>query len=494
MGFLTGRKIRSMFGNPIVPFFFLFLVLYVFSSGAHFYGPDDIIVYSTTQAIAQRGSMDITSALPLIHAYGGGGFNEHYSKYGILPSLLAVPLFFMGILARVQPWRIVALLYSPIITATSVCILFLTAKRLGESRYLSAILATLYGTATLAWFYSKTFTDLTTASLMLLAAIYFVLNPIKDLKSTILCSFFTVLSVFASITQALAIPGLVAYIIMSRPEKSRLKSLALFIIPMLAGGLVYLYLNVIRFGSPLNFGYGGESFIGGPAYGTNPLVGIYGLLFSSGEGLFIYYPLSALGIIGLSLKRGYNNWTRFMFAWIFLSTLIFYSTFHEWYGGGAWGARYLLATMPYLTLGLGPLIKSARQSLTHATAIIFATAIGVFSNIMGVFVNFLYIEAYLWDMGAYEGSNFPYPGIWIPQFSQVRASWDLLWSSTYPAKFFWDVGNYPMFFLQARLDLALYYLFGLPILVLTVAIILAISYWLIRALKQNHNCKDLRTV
>ncbi|MGA3109142.1 MAG: hypothetical protein ABSD99_06750, partial [Candidatus Bathyarchaeia archaeon] len=242
--------------------------------------------------------------------------------------------------------------------------------------------------------------------------------------------------------------------------------------PIVIGGFVYAYLNVVRFGSPLSFGYGALSSVTSEAvYGTNPLIGIFGLLFSSGEGVFIYYPLSALGIFTLFINRRDNNWARFMFVWIFLATLLFYSRYNYWDGWWAWGARYLVPTMPYLILGVGPFIESARHSIMRIIVVVSATAIGIFSNLMGVLINLDSVMGYLGSIGAFNAAPqmgvFPrfYPGIWMPEFSQVRGSWDLLWS-------------------HMRLDLLLYNWLGPPALAVALLLLLVEACWLVRSLKR----------
>jgi len=179
-----------------------------------------------------------------------------------------------------------------------------------------------------------------------------------------------------------------------------------------------------------------------------------------------------------------------MFVWIFLANLLLYSRYNYWDGWWAWGARYLVPTMPYLILGVGPFIESARHSIMRIIVIISATAIGIFSSLMGVLINFDFVMDYLGGIGAFNAAPkmgvFPrfYPGIWMPEFSQVRGSWDLLWSPILsdPAKYFTYASS--MSYLNTRLDLFLYYWLGTPVLALTLLLILVEACWLVRSLKR----------
>jgi hypothetical protein len=490
---VTRSFIRTITTTPVTPLFCMLLTLYLFSSGAHFYSPDEIIVYATTQAISQNASLNIAFALPLIHQHGAlltipDNVTTFYSKYGLLQPVLSIPVFLFALWMHVNTWMTVALLYSPVISSINACFVYLIARRLRLSPMVSAVLSLLYGTATLAWPYAKFFYELPTATLMLSASVYFLLDPTKALRSTLLSGLFATLSVFARITQVLVLPSLMAYVIF-RPRdgspRQRLTSIALFVLPIVGGAMLYAYLNLIRFGSILDFGYGGQgNVLSTSGYPTNPLVGMYGMLFSAGEGLFIYYPLCAVGFVALLTDKSNSKWTRFIFAWIFLANLIFYSRFNDWHGWGAWGARYLVVTVPYLMLGLGPFIESARKSITRMVIIVTAIAVGVFTNLMGVLINFLYTQGYLADIGAFDPSNFPYPGIWIPQFSQVRGSWDLLWSPTYPARIYPYVSGQPLLYMLTRLDLFFYVRFGTPALAITILLLFVEVYWLVRNLKE----------
>jgi hypothetical protein len=113
---------------------------------------------------------------------------------------------------------------------------------------------------------------------------------------------------------------------------------------------------------------------------------------------------------------------------------------------------------------------------------------GVFSNLMGVLINFLYG---FWYLGVQYHAYvvFPEPGIWIPYYSPLQGQWDLLWSRVYPARFFGSPDNFywSIYFLNARLDLFLYNYFG-SITLLILGVLLSIEgYWLRRTLGTNGN-------
>jgi hypothetical protein len=486
------QAVHKAIRNPMVPLFLLFLTIYVSSAGGHLYSIDEVIIYSTTQAIANSGSLNIAFALPLIHSLGfltwvPENTSAYYSKYGLLQPVLALPLYYLGTWLGITQWRVVDLLYSPIMSAASVCLVFAISRRLGRSTAISVAVSLLYGFATIAWPYAKFFYEVTTASAMLLATTYFLFDPATRRSSTLLSGLFATLSVFARITQTIVLPAIFLYLVFKRPRsRQSIVNAALFLIPVAAGAMVYAYLNLARFGSPLDFGYLGEGNLFSEGYMMNPIIGAYGMLLSSGEGLFIYYPLCAVGLstlLGASSKSD-ENWPRFIFAWFFFANLLFFARYSAWHGWGAWGARFLVICTPYLILASAPFLESAKTSIVKTVTLIFATGMGAFSNLMGVIINFNYTQAYLVGLGAYDLSRFPEPGIWIPTFSPLRGSWILLWSQTY-AEFY----SYApaIFFLKGRYDLLLFNVLGLPALLVTAVLAILETYWLAGTLRTSNS-------
>ncbi|MCX7017442.1 MAG: hypothetical protein NTY46_00300 [Candidatus Sumerlaeota bacterium] len=92
--------------------FFSFLALYLATAGGHLYSPDEEIMFRVTESLAVRGSLAIE---PITDAGGGtfatrrGRNGGEYAQYGILNSLLAVPLYYAGeMAARFVPGRTAA--------------------------------------------------------------------------------------------------------------------------------------------------------------------------------------------------------------------------------------------------------------------------------------------------------------------------------------------------------------------------------------------------
>jgi hypothetical protein len=357
------------------------------------------------------------------------------------------------------------------------------------STKLSLAVGILYGFATIAWPYAKFFSDVTTASAMQLVAVYFVLDPNEQRKSIFLAGLFAGLSVFARIAQVIVLPAMIAYVAFKHRLSIRraIIHVGIFMIPLVLGTLLYEFLNIVKFGQPVTLASINASIMFHPAL-SNPLIGVYGMLLSSGEGLFIYYPLCAIGFFTL-LAYGKNQRSeRFLFGWFFFINLLFYGRLVFWHGWVAWGARYLVPSVPYLVLASAPFLQSMKTSVVRAAVGVYAISFGVFSNIMGVLINFNYGMGYLAMIGAFNLTNgapdVTYePGIWVPRFSPVRASWDLIWSQEYPAEWYSHVPE--IFYLKDKFDLFLYNTYGVAILVAILVLVVFEAVWLAGTLKES---------
>ena len=477
----------------MAPLFLLFLITYVFSAGAHLYSVDELSSYFTTRAIAERGSLNIAYAIPLFHELGflewvPENVSTYYSAYGVLHASLAVPLYFLGTWLGVVQWKIIGLLYSPVISAASGCLVYAISRRLAHSRRMSVALSLLYCFATIAWPYAKFFFDVTTASAMQLASVYFLLDATANRRSTLLSGSFAALSVLARVTQILILPPMIIYVVFKTRGRlsAKLATIGAFMIPLITGAVLYGYLNSLRLqlSSPLGLlSYFAASLP--PFRLSQLLVGTYGMLLSSGPGLFIYTPLCALGLFSLLFSDRWHNWEGFILFSFFFSNLIFSSLLPFWSGWIAWGPRYLVTSVPYLILPLAPILHSIKTSITRTMVLVCATAVGIFSNLMGVLINFLYDFGYLYDIGAvgFRSPNPIPPETWIPSFSPLRASWDLIWSEKFPACYYPYVPE--VFYLKARYDLYLYDTYGLYALVFFCAIVLLASSWLVVTVRRN---------
>jgi hypothetical protein len=159
----------------------------------------------------------------------------------------------------------------------------------------------------------------------------------------------------------------------------------------LPGVLMLVGYNLVRFGSPLNTGYGvgGD---GGRAFGESLFFGLHGLFFSLGKSVFLYNPpliaaAAALPFVIRDPRLG-RDW-----LWAGLLTAIPPVLVHArlvfWSGDWAWGPRYILFLVPLMllpgVLGL-QLVLDAGDRLTRRLAMGaagLALAAGLFVQVVG---------------------------------------------------------------------------------------------------------------
>lgn len=171
------RQAKSV---PIL-LFVAFACLYLFSSGGHLYSPDEKGMYQVTESIV-RGSLATWHRDGIPSVVDG---KRLWDAYGLVPSLIAAPLYWTSGLLGVQldppsaafpipnvAYPLVDLLVSPLATAATCALLYAVARQLGFRVVTSLILVMAYGLGTSTWVYSKTFFGQPTAALFLLASTY----------------------------------------------------------------------------------------------------------------------------------------------------------------------------------------------------------------------------------------------------------------------------------------------------------------------------------
>jgi hypothetical protein len=89
--------------------------------------------------------------------------------------------------------------------------------------------------------------------------------------------------------------------------------------------------------------------------------------------------------------------------WLYVGTLSFGFEPFAWSGAIAWGPRYFVPILPFITIILGQLllrisqIKDRRKKMILKTTIIGLAALGFFVNLVGTLVWYQYGIIYGWD-------------------------------------------------------------------------------------------------
>ena len=395
--------------RTLLGIYLFFLAIYLATCSGHINVSDEVAVYLTTQSIVERHSLAIERVLDTLPGKDGA----YYARYQPAQAVLSIPLYVLGRFVEhafpglhtylaipdygaaggTVPIFFVSL-FNQFITPL-VCVLFyLFCLRLGAGRNRALLATALYGLATPAWVYARTYFQHPLETLALLAALYVLVARRDDVRvqQSLLAGVAFALGAATRINVLLVAPVFVLYLLWAaRNGQSSAgdvqaylwragRLLLAFLAPVgVVLGIILLH-NVMRFGSP-SFGIAMD-------FSTPVGVGLFGYLLSPGRSIFLYAPPVILGLLA---------WPRFVHAYraeallmasIIAIYLVTYSTYAIWYGGWSFGPRYLLAVIPFLLLPV--IFLPATKPLLALAAGLVAAGVGV--QLLGVTVNFVCIH------------------------------------------------------------------------------------------------------
>lgn len=292
------------------------------------------------------------------------------------------------------------LFFGPLITSLSVCMVFLTSHTFKYNIRTCTAISFLYGFSTIAWAYSNTGFNIIESTLMIITGFFFF-RKFQGNHSSInlfLSAVFLGLSVTVRYDSLIFAVILLFFVVQHIIKwKQKRQRIAIFLLPLIFFVFTVLYTNEMRFGSYLEFGYGNdEDLIKGH---TTPLyLGVYGILFSPGVGMFIFSPILLTILISFYDFSKNNKKELILFSSYFVALLIFFGSYQYWHGLVAWGARYLLPIVPFLLLPLGASIEKRKNKLFVALLVILGTT--------GSFFSFIWlIQDVGWFVWGLMGSN-----------------------------------------------------------------------------------------
>jgi hypothetical protein len=271
------------------------------------------------------------------------------------------------------------------------------------------------GVATTWWPYTKL--DFSEPLVLTIAFLGFVLMRFGYPALGMLIAGFT----FAIRADSLVIIGpLVLWYLLENRSIRAVVKVALSLAPSI---VLAVFANYIRYHSVFDQGYAGGHF-------SNPfLVGLYGMLFSSGKSIFLFSPPLLLGVWGW--KQFAHRAETASDAWLFLgicvAQILLYANWWDWSGDDSWGDRFLI---PGVLLMCIPIVTAVQRR----AFVIPVVAAGVVAQLLAVTVgglDFLLLlrssqprrEA-LWVGGSnridFEDIRFD------PSYSQIVGNWILL--------------------------------------------------------------------
>lgn len=347
-------------------------------------------------------------------------------SYGPAQSVLAVPFYFIG-----KSWsrffgteldtaarNSVKILI--IISYSAICLyIFKSLIFFGVSRFVSLIGAIIFSLSSMALPHVSTFfSELLTGALLLIAVYYCNIYVSSSKPAHLITAQFALfLLALNNFLFILCIPILYIYL------RSRFR---VFFLTFIISSSIMLLYNYWRYHDIFNFGYSGNSgyptiiYSGRPGFSGNMLIGLYGLLFSSGKSVFIYNPslLLLFGCYGRFLKERKREFI--LYTSIFAVYTVIYSKWWAWYGGVSWGPRFLLPflSLLYIIIGYGLKGLFCRRKLI----VIIMVALGFLAQFIAVSIHPTR-DFSTWSLPEFQNEYL----LWfVPHFSPVFAHWKYL--------------------------------------------------------------------
>jgi hypothetical protein len=207
--------------------------------------------------------------------------------------------------------------------------------------------------------------------------------------------------------------------------------------------LINVAWNLYYFGTPLG-GYTGALSV----YHFAPrtfLIGMSGLLFSPSRGLLIYTPILASAVPGWIqiIRQSRHKDEKLLILLFGSSILVFfqYCVFLEWWGGGAYGPRFLTDLLPILCFSINYTIADFLKTSTSLRGVNWKVlgfsmllSFSVFVQIVGAF------GACGWDglpirISSVYISDRSRDKLWQIRDSQIeRSFWSLMFRITQPTR------------------------------------------------------------
>lgn len=324
----------------------LCLVVYLFTAKGYVEVTDTHYSVETARSLWERGQWDILAAETATLA---GPDGRHYSKYGVGLPLYYVPLVGVGgMLAAVAgvPVRTAAeFLISFANLPFAALTLWAFAGLLRHFRFSEGtvgLLVVTLGLGTLTWKYATyDFSEGMQMGLLLAALYGLMTGGRKGLWGSGVALGWLVL---VKLVFVVLLGPMIVYLV-TRPGgwRERFRRMGWWAWGPAGAGALLGWLNVARFGSVWESGYGREAerFIFSQLPETVPQ-----LLFSWDKGLLVFCPILIVACVGWYRFRRQQPGEAVLLGCLLGMNLVISGAWHSWIGGSSWGPRLLVPLLP----------------------------------------------------------------------------------------------------------------------------------------------------
>jgi len=402
------------------------LLVYAASGGGRIVGSDEVTMLELSRALL-HGHIAVPEGATMA---GVGGAT--YSKNAAGQAVVALPLTALAEVAtravaparRELAGRALVSFFNAIVTAALLGVFYATARALGAGGAAAMSGALLLGFTTPLWVYAKSFMAEPLEALGLLLALGGAARARVGGRGA---SMQAALGLLLAVSPKLGVLPLAIgalFPLAGAPRRAWRWPLAALALALLFHGLY----DLARFGTPLETGYGSQATP--VAFSTPLLVGLYGLLLSSGKGVMWFAPALWLAPAGWRAMRAAAGRARAAATAVLLmagAALLLYGSFQHWAGDGSFGPRYLIPVLPAAFLLVTfALDRASKWRRAWAALLGFA---GLLVTLGGVAI---YFGAQMREAGDYpytlplDHPHFMESSHFNPRFSPIFGHWSML--------------------------------------------------------------------
>src|SRR5512138_3141026 len=312
---------------------------------------DGQTVYEVTRSFIDHGTVAISTEFNTLPGRDG----RAYSRYGLGMSLLAaipyaaVRPFTAGSPHADQYLEAAVSFVVGFVAAALVVALYMLARRLGSRAPMALLVSIGAVVGTFVLPYGKEFLSEPLTALCVVVAFERLLTGRASSAGLALGAAVLVRP------QCVLVAPLLLVVAWRRSGFAAAVRTALGAVPGMAATLAY---NIVRFGDPLQFGYGDVGF-------TTPFwTGTIGLLFHPTKSLLLFAPISFVLPFALWHLWRLHRWAFLLIAGNFVVTFATAAMWFAWHGGWSWGPRLLIPGLIPAIAAVGPwLDRSSRERI-----------------------------------------------------------------------------------------------------------------------------------
>jgi len=378
---------KSFARHQAAALFLITLMIYL-SNGRNLATGDSIPARYLPLSILREGNFyldEFTSLYRHQTPYYLTKIGTHYvSAYPVGAPLLALPFYLPTSLGRTQANTAFAAdlenLAAATIVAFSAAVLFSgLCYLMSASKALLITLIYAFGTSSFS-VSSQALWQHGPSQLAILTALYCLLRGRKEPRWIAPAGLALAFAVVCRPTNLLVTISLTVYVLVQHR-----KHVLGFVLSAVPWVLFQFWYNITYFHDPFHIQF---DLLSAGLWRTPILQGLAGLLLSPARGLLVYSPVFILSCLGA--VRGWWKKMDPLFPYVSISvvlTLLLYSKWSMWWGGGTFGPRFLADITPLLAFLIFPVMSFQKPSAVFKILFVFLTIWSVGAHSIEVFAH-----------------------------------------------------------------------------------------------------------